>query len=677
MRHSTSDPTDSSFEPSSLNSTSPVIDFRRRNSQQRERMRKVVSGMSTNVPRHIKQFARSPGPSKMEKESVKIYVKDHSKYISRRMEIEPITLEQLKKNMLANLSVPPMMESKYQFYVVPHASKLQMQVGNVAVKSGTVAMIQCHRAANQGSAGYVVFHKNKFILEPSRPQEKDQAAQFIVHTKGLFFSNFSLDILWFGLGSMNALVVDIFFISKILQKQISGLVKLRDSTAKMISLKNVRANCFISRPAVGKRLKTSDRALSHEFLDVSSPTWTIFAQMMSEPVPFYLAKDNQTLKVGKKAEPLQFSLVPLDIEATTKGEKEEDSFDPTLPLDDSLLISDVVRDHSHVSFVLHSEAPTDFHRYVEVLREEVAKGLGAEREKLKGTVRKGLKALKKKEDGSQANKQFQICRMLNIRQGEQLLHDFRCRLSHNGGMINGRLYVFDRYLGFYGSFFATKLSIVWRLAHISDMSKNKRNLILKSDVQEMNLRFASLEMLDTVYTTLQKQSEVARTMSSDPNYEPANIPSTVTAGTLSSEIGGGSGNSSDTKGLTSDDWRQLLKGAKVRCYEKDSVILGEGQLTTGLYQISHGHVRIEKKGVSVAKLLAGEIFGEMSFLTGGKEGTVASASVVAGEEEVDVYFISNEYIQKLFQTKGFGGRFYEYLASCLSKRFFKTVTSHF
>ena len=52
---------------------------------------------------------------------------------------------------------------------------------------------------------------------------------------------------------------------------------------------------------------------------------------------------------------------------------------------------------------------------------------------------------------------------------------------------------------------------------------------------------------------------------------------------------------------------------------------------------------------------------------------MASASVIADEDEVDVYFIPADFILKCFQTKRLGGRFYHYIAACLSKRFFSSV----
>ena len=94
-----------------------------------------------------------------------------------------------------------------------------------------------------------------------------------------------------------------------------------------------------------------------------------------------------------------------------------------------------------------------------------------------------------------------------------------------------------------------------------------------------------------------------------------------------------------TKGLTQDDWKEILKGAKVKCYDKNSVIVGEGQVVQGLYQISYGSVRIEKfskelgKGVVVTTLPSGEIFGEMSFLSANsikEKSTSISSKEIAG-----------------------------------------------
>ena len=428
----------------------------------------------------------------------------------------------------------------------------------------------------------------------------------------------------------------------------------------MISLKNVKSNGFISRPLMSKMKKiiSSERMLGMEIIDVSSPTWMIFANMMTDPQPFHLGKDGMTIYMGKSSDPLQFKLVPLGTEDQTQGgEREEDSFDPTMPLDESLLVPDVLRDNPHVSFVLSSEPPSDFHR----------KKLREEKNLISAVTR--VKNIRKSEELEQRlEKQTEIRRFLNIRKGELLLFEARCRCCHNGGWIAGRLYVFEHYLGFHGSFFGSKISLALRLGKTTAKIV-KKTLMVENEIMNIQFRARSSETIEQALKIITEQS--ALHLDDVPDVWGGN-PSGVS---LNDEIGA----NEEKGGLTNEDWKELLKGAKVRCYEKDAVILEEGQQTGGLYQVSFGAVRIEKfmpdtgKKMKVAHLPLGEIFGEMSFLSSTKEGSMASASVVADDDEVDVYFISEEFILKCFQSKGLGGRFFHYLAHSLSKRFYNTI----
>ena len=450
----------------------------------------------------------------------------------------------------------------------------------------------------------------------------------------------------------------------------AGLIRLRDgSTATMISLKNVKSNGFISRPLVSKMKKiiSSERMLGMEIIDVSSPTWLIFANLMTDPQPFHVGKDGATIYMGKSSDLLKFQLVPLDTDdqAQGGGEKEEDSFDPTVPLDESLLVPDVLRDNVHVSFVLSSEPPSDFH-----FRKK------GEETTLQNTVKR-VKNIRKKDDASEEieqrleEKQSEIRRFLNIRKGESLLYETRCRCCHNGGWITGRLYIFENYLGFHGSFFGNKISLALRLGNLTTAKIVKKTLIVESDIIDIQFRSRTSDAIEQALKVIKEQSAMA---SSDVDGDAGASPSPSSSVSLNDGTPG-----NDAKGgLTNEDWKELLKGAKVKCYERGALILQEGQPAGGLYQVSYGAVRIEKysseskRNKTVAHLPLGEIFGEMSFLSATKE-SMASASVVADDDEVDVYFISAEFIQKCFQTKGLGGRFFFFLALCLSKRFYKTI----
>jgi len=91
--------------------------------------------------------------------------------------------------------------------------------------------------------------------------------------------------------------------------------------------------------------------------------------------------------------------------------------------------------------------------------------------------------------------------------------------------------------------------------------------------------------------------------------------------------------------------------------------------TYRLFQISTGSCRIEKSidedVTHIATISDGEIFGEIAFL----EGSGATASVVADEDNTVIHVIEGYYLDILFDYfPHLSGRFYHYLATVLSTR---------
>jgi hypothetical protein len=102
----------------------------------------------------------------------------------------------------------------------------------------------------------------------------------------------------------------------------------------------------------------------------------------------------------------------------------------------------------------------------------------------------------------------------------------------------------------------------------------------------------------------------------------------------------------------------LVGGSTLKHFKMNDIIVREGQPVEGLYQISRGSVRIEKRGATqhLAKLERysvtpnmlfscswcnrGELFGEVMFLQRGN----APANIVANDEHVDVYFLKHRYV---------------------------------
>jgi extracellular factor (EF) 3-hydroxypalmitic acid methyl ester biosynthesis protein len=124
----------------------------------------------------------------------------------------------------------------------------------------------------------------------------------------------------------------------------------------------------------------------------------------------------------------------------------------------------------------------------------------------------------------------------------------------------------------------------------------------------------------------------------------------------------------DLKNLTADDQRLLLEKARRAQFAKDDVILEEGSRRQALYFLRQGFARVERahlgRGIAVARMGPGEVFGEVSFL----EDAGASASVVA-DEDVEVDILERAHLYSLLgSVPGLAARFYQALALVLSRR---------
>lgn len=112
-------------------------------------------------------------------------------------------------------------------------------------------------------------------------------------------------------------------------------------------------------------------------------------------------------------------------------------------------------------------------------------------------------------------------------------------------------------------------------------------------------------------------------------------------------------------------------------YEPEDVIVREGEERHALFLIREGVVRIELEhpefNIEIARLEAGEIFGEMSFL----EGFSASANVIA-HESVKLDVVNSLVVEELIGfDNGFFGRFYQSLAQILCTRLRDTTLRGF
>ena len=120
--------------------------------------------------------------------------------------------------------------------------------------------------------------------------------------------------------------------------------------------------------------------------------------------------------------------------------------------------------------------------------------------------------------------------------------------------------------------------------------------------------------------------------------------------------------------LSPQDWALLEEHVRPFTYRRGEVILAEGGHRRALHIVSSGTVRVEQaqngRGIALALLGAGEIFGEMGFV----ENAPASASVIAQDDAV-IEVIEGDALQSVMASEpGFAVRFYHSIAIALIRR---------
>ena len=124
--------------------------------------------------------------------------------------------------------------------------------------------------------------------------------------------------------------------------------------------------------------------------------------------------------------------------------------------------------------------------------------------------------------------------------------------------------------------------------------------------------------------------------------------------------------------LTDGDVDWLAKSGRKKRIAKSTVLIHEGVPVENLYIVLEGElsVRQGKSKREIARLGAGEVAGEMSFV----DARPPSATVSAGEDGAVVYTIPRRVLaDALERSPAFGLRFYRSIATFLSDRLRKAT----
>jgi CRP-like cAMP-binding protein len=120
--------------------------------------------------------------------------------------------------------------------------------------------------------------------------------------------------------------------------------------------------------------------------------------------------------------------------------------------------------------------------------------------------------------------------------------------------------------------------------------------------------------------------------------------------------------------LTEHDLQKIHKWAERATRQRGEVLLAQGAKEHKLFRILQGYVRVEVadqgRGVAVARLGPGQVFGEMSFL----EDTGAIGSVIAEDDVVVDVVKEGDLLALLNSDPSFSARFYQSLAVTMARR---------
>jgi CRP-like cAMP-binding protein len=121
--------------------------------------------------------------------------------------------------------------------------------------------------------------------------------------------------------------------------------------------------------------------------------------------------------------------------------------------------------------------------------------------------------------------------------------------------------------------------------------------------------------------------------------------------------------------LTQNDWALLRSRSRNISFDKGEIIIPVNSRPKALFILKKGSARVEvTPGKAIARLVAGDICGEMAFI----ENSVASATVLAEtDSEADAFDLAE--VSEVFSSyPHLEARFYKSVALLLSRRLRRT-----
>lgn len=116
--------------------------------------------------------------------------------------------------------------------------------------------------------------------------------------------------------------------------------------------------------------------------------------------------------------------------------------------------------------------------------------------------------------------------------------------------------------------------------------------------------------------------------------------------------------------LTDADVSRLARIGRRQRVAAQTVLIREGVPVESLYIVLEGEVLVSRRGKAIARLGAGEVAGEMSFI----DARPPSATVSAATDAVLYAVATSDLSRELDQNVPFAARFYKAIATFLSDR---------
>ncbi|GAM27027.1 hypothetical protein SAMD00019534_102020, partial [Acytostelium subglobosum LB1] len=263
----------------------------------------------------------------------------------------------------------------------------------------------------------------------------------------------------------------------------------------------------------------------------------------------------------------------------------------------------------------------------------------------------------------------------------------------------GTLYITKHHLCYEGRVFGINKTKLLPFGKISKILPEKGQVSLTMSDKIKKFSFKSQEELSEAYGIMTKiwknhfgtgavrspppKTQPHQQHHATPGVTPPTPPRVAKAGQQAGELFAG------VPDLPSkEEWEQILKGAKTLKFKKGEILVVEGTEFNKIFQIVKGEctiikglsltdinanmnppmissIGLNKNLTSLAKLSAGHIFGEMSYLLPNG----SAISVVASSEELEVHTIEGYFLNIFLKSKPLlAPKFYKYLACVLESR---------